>query len=351
MKIIHSDLKKGEIKCKAESLDDLWFLHQIIDSSDLVKGHTYRKVKVGDSDRAGSVIKKSVTLVIRIESVEFHKYSDVLRLSGKVVDEHEDIPSGSYHTINVEVGTILTIIKKKWLKYQIDKLNQASLEKSPPILICVFDREESYFALSKKYGYELLLKLQGDVQKKENASLIKGSFYDEIIKHLTEYSVRYNVENIILASPAFWRDELLKFLKDPILKKKIVLASCSSADETAINEVLRRPEVSVVLHKERVSREIKLVEELLTEISKDGKAKYGFSDVFQAVNSGAVSKLLVTDNFIRERRQKGTFFEVEKIMRLVEDMDGEIFIVSSENDGGRKLDGISGIAAILRYKL
>ena len=56
MKIIHSDLKKGEIKVKAENLDDLWYLSQIIEKNDFIKGRTFRKIKIGeDTERKQSI--------------------------------------------------------------------------------------------------------------------------------------------------------------------------------------------------------------------------------------------------------------------------------------------------------
>ncbi len=38
-------------------------------------------------------------------------------------------------------------------------------------------------------------------------------------------------------------------------------------------------------------------------------------------------------------------------MKVVDSTKGEIHIVSTEHEGGKKLDGIGGIAGILRYKL
>ena len=38
-------------------------------------------------------------------------------------------------------------------------------------------------------------------------------------------------------------------------------------------------------------------------------------------------------------------------MRIVDKSKGEIEIISSEHDAGKKLDGLGGIAAILRFKL
>jgi len=39
------------------------------------------------------------------------------------------------------------------------------------------------------------------------------------------------------------------------------------------------------------------------------------------------------------------------MMKIVDQTKGEIHIISSEYEGGRKLDGLGGIGAILRYKL
>ena len=38
-------------------------------------------------------------------------------------------------------------------------------------------------------------------------------------------------------------------------------------------------------------------------------------------------------------------------MKIVDSTKGEILIISSENEAGKKLDGLGGIAAILRFKL
>ena len=47
MKIINLNLKQGEIKAKIENQDDLWYLSQIIDAGDIIKGRTFRKITTG----------------------------------------------------------------------------------------------------------------------------------------------------------------------------------------------------------------------------------------------------------------------------------------------------------------
>lgn len=352
MKIIHQNLKKGEIRLKSENLDDLWYLSHIIDKGDLIKGKTIRKIKIGTSDQRNvRIIKKPVFLKIKTEKIEFSKTSNILRVSGKITEAPEDIPKGSYHTFNIEENTVITIIKERWLKFQLDKLKEASQAKIAKILIVVMDREDSLFALMQRQGYKLLTKLKGNVRKKDVEEKVKQTFYSEIIKQINEYDKRYDLQTIIIASPIFWKEELMKELKDADLKKKIIQATCSSADENGINEVLKRQETQQALKQDRTAKEINIVEELLKEISKNNLAVYGFKETENAVNIGAVKTLVLTDSFIQKQREKENYIQIDSLLKNTEAMKGMISIISSDNDAGKKLNGLGGIAAILRYKL
>ena len=346
MKIIHQNLKQGEIKVEIENADDLWTLSSIIEEKDIVKGKTFRKIKASETAQA---IKKPVFLSLNVEQVEFSETTTQLRITGKVIESPEDVPHGSFHSFALEQGSTITIIKEEWPKYQIEKLKEASESKAPKILICVFDREESTFALLKRKGYEILLNVKGDVVKKRIPEKPKTVFYEQIIKHLEEYSKRFELDKIIVASPSFWKEELYEYLKNNQLKQKIMQANCSGADENAIKEVLKRDELKELLKQDRASKEVKIVEELLAQISKDGKASYGKKEVLQSVEDGAVETLLVSDGLIKKTRSEEKFAELEKIMKLAEKNGAKIIIISSEHEGGKKLDGLGGIAALLRY--
>ena len=147
------------------------------------------------------------------------------------------------------------------------------------------------------------------------------------------------------------RKDLFKNIKEDSLKEKIVLATCSSVGTNAINEVLKRPEVKEVLHQFRTAKEMKLVEELLLEISKNNAFSYGLKDTENAANAGAIKTLLITDLFIQKIREKEKYGILDNIMKVVDSTNGEIHIISSEHDGGKKLDGLGGIGGILRYNV
>jgi protein pelota len=188
MKLIASNLKKNEIKVRVESLDDLWTLNYVIEKNDLLKARTLRKIKIGDdADRQQKIVKKPVFLEIKVEKVEFAKYTSILRVSGTVTQGPEDISLGSYHTVNVEENTEFELVKEKFLNYQLEKLKESFEDKSKKILICVHDREDAFFATMKKYGYEMLTTITGNVEKKSEATTSSSDFYMEIAKMIEEY--------------------------------------------------------------------------------------------------------------------------------------------------------------------
>ncbi len=352
MKLLYSNLKKGEVRVLTQSLDDLWYLSAIIEPKDIVKGKTLRKLKVASrEEKSKEAVKKPIFIKIGVEKVEFSKYSNILRVSGVIKEAPEDVPLGEHHTFNIDDNTTITIIKENWLKYQLDKLKESCSEKKSSLLICVHDREEAYFALFKKYGYEILSHIKGEVQKKREESIKKENFYANVINKLKEYVERYSIKQIILASPSFWKEDLMKELEDNELKQKIILATCSSATKNGIDEVIKRPEAKEALKQERAAKEINKVEELFTEIAKNNLAVYGLKETENASIMGAVKELLITDTFIQKSRSGNFYSQVENIMKTVDKTKGEIEIISSEHEGGKKLDGLSGIAAILRFKI
>src|SRR3989338_866443 len=352
MKLLHSNLKKGEIKVLTQNLDDLWYLSNIIEPGDYAKGKTFRKIKVHNTDeKSKEASKRPVFLAIQVEKVEFSRYSNVLRVSGVIKEAPEDVPFGEHHTFHVDENTAITIIKEQWLKYQLDKLKEACSEKKSSILIVVHDREEAYFALFKKYGYEVLSHIEGEVQKKREENIKKENFYLAVIKKMQEYVERYDIKQIILASPAFWKEDLIKEVKDAELKQKIIPAACSSATKNGIEEVIKRPEVKQALREERSAKEMLKVEELFTEITKNNLAAYGIGETENAAVMGAVKDLLITDALIQKSRLENFYKRIENIMRTVEKTKGEIEIISSEHEGGKKLDGLGGIGAILRFRM
>lgn len=352
MKLIKKDIRHGTVSLKIQNQNDLWYLSHIIDTGDLISGKTQRKIKVGaEGDRNQKTVTKKVFMKIEVEKLEFHKYSDKLRASGKIAEGTEDIAKGQYHTFNLEPTVEITIKKDKWLKFQLDKLAEAEKEKDANVLICLLDREKAIFAQLRNYGFDVITEIAGNVQKKDSPEVVKSSFYKDIINSLKELDQRNNYSKILVASPAFWKEYLVKAIETDPIKSKILTSTTNSVDVDGINEVLRRPEVVTALNEDRVVKEMNAVEELMTEIGRNGKCVYGLDETENAVNSGAVKMLLISDSLLHKSREEGYYERIDSMLRNVDSMKGRIEIISSEHDGGKRLDGLGGIGAVLRYQV
>ena len=348
MKIIYSDFKNNELKLKAENEDDVFTLSSVVSAGDVIKGLCERKVKVGSGERTKS-IKKTYLAEILAEKIDFDKNAFQLRVNGKILQEFEDIPKGSYQTIEVGEGSVITIKKEKFLSYHLQKLREASEEMKTNTLLVLFDRESALFALMKKSGYEVLLKMEGEVAKKRFEVKKPADFFSEIAKQMQEYSERRKITTIVLAGPAFWKDELMGKIKDSSLKKKIVYVTCNSVTESGINEILKGEELSKILKRERAAVENLLVENVLKEISKSGAVAYGEREVKAAIEQSNVKILVLTDKFfLKKGGEEAKNFDL--LVKMCEQKRAEIHFISSEHEGGKKLDGLGGIAALLRYK-
>lgn len=342
-------MNKGIVKVKIENQDDLWYLNTIVDEGDIIKGQTERKIKIGSTDANMKVIKKTVFLSVIIEKIEFHKYTNHLRISGKINDGPEDIAKGTYHTFDLTDGDIFELNKKELLDYQKTKLREACENRPANILLVAVSRNIATFAVLKKYGYDILNNLHSDGTKKRFTENIADNFFEDIAKYISEYKSKNNVTSIVVGIINFWQSSLEKELSK--LNIKPTYCHINNEGESAIKEILRKDEIRRSLKDEQTVDEINIVEDLLLEISKNGLYAYGLNEVKMNAESGTISKLIISDKFMIDKRIENKFHDIEEIMKITDRMKGTIHIVSYEHEGGKKLHNLGGIAGILRYKI
>ncbi|MDO8628334.1 MAG: hypothetical protein Q7R56_01110, partial [Nanoarchaeota archaeon] len=172
------------------------------------------------------------------------------------------------------------------------------------------------------------------------------------VARLVEYDARFHPSLIVVASPAFFKDEVLGLLKKdfPVLGKKAVAVGCNQAGRDGLLEVLKRDELKRLLEKFRIVEESVVVDEVFAEVGKSGKVTYGFDLVVAAAHAGAVRVIVVAEALIVAARDDGWYDRLDGLLRLVVDTGGKIVLVG-HNDAGKRLMGLTGIAALLRYKL
>ena len=334
-------IKKDEIRVKVEIPEDLLALKDILKQGDKVYGKTSRVIK-----KETRTERVPMFLGIEVEKTEITQYG-TLRVLGKIIEGPENlITYGSYHTIEVKLGYEL-IIKKEWSEWEIERLKEAILiSESPEALIVCIEEDECEVAMLKKNGLKFLASIYNRKSGKDNKAyeLSLKEYFGEIIRKIKDLMQRYNVENVIICGPGFFKDIFSKYVSENYeeLADKFIVETVSTGSRSGIYEVLKRGITNKILQRNRFVQENYIFEKFLEELAKDGLATYGVNDVVNALMHGAVDKILLSPSIIKELPQN--FF------KLARDMRSKIYIISSK-DVNKKVEKFGGICAILRYKL
>jgi protein pelota len=358
LKILEMHLKKGYAKILPQSLDDLWHLYNVIYPGDRVYAKTTREVKIQEEyARPKQGRRVTVLLGLQVERVLWDRSLNRLRVHGTISDVPEAIGGiGSHHTLNIVVDQPLTIVKAKWLKHQVDRLEKASHVETPLVVLVSIDDEELAVAVLRQYGLEVKvekrIRLPGKLEAEKRDEALKG-YFKEALNLLRETWASLNCPIVILGL-GFVKNGFAKYVKDAAPDVAAAVAdvkSVNSSGVTGINEAVRSGVLTKTLKHARMAEETQLVEEVLARLGKGTRdVAYGLDEVVKATQYGAVEKLLLTDTMLRESTdEKRT--ELEKIMREAEEKAGQITVVSTEHEGGTKLHGLGGIAALLRFQI
>ncbi|MGM5483826.1 MAG: hypothetical protein ACQER9_02820 [Nanobdellota archaeon] len=339
--------KESEIELETENFDDIWEIKSILQKDDIVSGETYRKITIGDKEKEKArSVKKKIYLKIKVEETELQE--NQLRIKGKVENETDDIPKGSYHSLNIDENCRVKI-NKSWYKYQLEKIKKIIESPSSNIIACLFDREQGNIFSVKNENFTKIGELKGNVQKKDY-NQNSGNFFPELAELLSEKVDLYNPDIVVCASSHFWHTDMKKTLNDYKFAKKTIYVPVSDIDKNGLKEALSRQEVIKNVHNLRIIEDEKIIEELNKKIMQGGNVCYGEKDCNEYSKKGAIEKLILTNNYIKEKRMENTFSNTENLLHEVENNKGEIHIISGDNEPSRKLDGLGGIAAFLRFK-
>ncbi len=344
MKILKKDLRNGEVKVLIQTEDDLWQLYNIVEKDDLAFALTTRREETKDDKlRAERGEKRKMRLGVRVESVEFHEFTDWLRVHGIIEEGPQDI--GSYHTFNLTVGENISIIKQ-WRRELLDRLDDAEKAvERPQITFVAIDEEEAVLAQLREYGIKEVAKIRSGGSGKQYASKKGGKedFYKEVLAKLESISG----EGVcILLGPGFEKENLSGYIRDkgrPIAKA-LHLLSTGQSGMAAVQEVMKKGIGGDILKESRVALETKLMEDLLAEIAKNGAYAYGKAEVEQCLDAGAVDTLLITDKAMRGRAH-------ERLLNKASEGGSKVVVLSTLHDAGKKLEAIGNIGALLRYKV
>ncbi len=347
MKIIYKDLKHGEVKLIPENLDDIWHLYNLIDKGDLVRSITYRSIEeTDDKIRSKKSEKKKIKLGIEVQDIEFHEFSDRLRIHGIIKEGPQDL--GSFHTFNISANKMdkLSIIKKEWKHYHLNRIEEATKTQKKDILTFVsLDEETATIAVLRQSGIQLLAEIKSDHSGKMYESIDRNNEYYGNI--LSVIKINKNEKSpLIIVGPGFVKEYFKKFLNEKYIDNnlKILIHGTGNSGMNGIHEAIKSGIVERITKENRVVFETQLIEKLFEEIKKDGIAVYGEDRVYECLNNGSVDRFLLTDKKVRTK--KG-----EEMLYLSKKNNSDFTIINTINEAGKKLEAIGGFAAFLRFKV
>jgi protein pelota len=340
MKAEYGELKDnaGEIRLFPESIDDLWHLQHLISAGDLVFATTFRSVESAtDKLRPEKVEKRPVRLGIRAEKVEFSEHGVRLRIAGII--EH-GVDCGAYHTINVETGYEISVIRQ-WRPLDLERIERAVKSSIFGVIhILTIEEGEAELFRLRQYGPESVITITAGSGKGGETDTRTG-FFDAVIKSIAEIS-----GPLIIAGPGFIKDDFVRYAKNKNSAPagRAIVVETRRIGRGAVQDVIGAGTLEKLIGDIQLSREVKLMDEVLLRISQNGAVAYGKKAVETAIEYGAVDEVLLADTLIRDRT-------IVPLIESAERMQARIVVLSTEFEPGERLDALGGIAALLRYKL
>ncbi|KAL2123748.1 hypothetical protein VTJ04DRAFT_113 [Mycothermus thermophilus] len=354
--------------------EDMWHAHNLIAEGDIINAPAWRKVTLTTS--TGSTAAKSVrtNLSIRVKSTFFDPLVSELKVSGTVVNENEYVNVGQHHTITLRYDKAdikFTIWKQAgWDSVALQMLKEALSEDRPDAIAAVVMQEGlANICLITEFRTVVKQRVEVTVPKKRSGAS-EASKGMERFYETTLAALRANVDfsiprTLLLASPGFVAQDFRAYMQTQatskgdkelqrIAKDALVIHS-SSGHVHGLNEVLKSPEVQKTMSNSKFTTETNLMDQFHERLRKDdGRAWYGTKPVEKAVNEGAVGRgggvLLVNNAFFRSL-DLATRKKYVAIVDKVKADGGEVRLLSSDHESGKRLDALGGIAALLTYPM
>lgn len=191
-------------------------------------------------------------------------------------------------------------------------------------------------------------------------------FFSTVLSTLLRQIDLSNPRPLLLASPGFVAAAFQTYIKQQALStgnkplqaqvQSILVAHSSSGHVHALHEVLKSPTVLAKLSDTKYARETALMDRFLELLRMDdGRAWYGPREVEKAVDKGAVGRgggvLLISNALFRSQDIATRRRWVRLVDRVREQEGGEVRVLSSAHESGKRLEGLGNIAAILTFPI
>ena len=328
----------GEIRFMPETIDDLWHLKHLVLPGSLVFATTFRSVEgAADKLRPEKVEKRPVRLGVRAEKIEFSEHGVRLRITGLI--EH-GVDCGAYHTINVETGYEISVIRQ-WRPVDLERIERAKKSSLFGVIhILTIEEGEAELFRIRQYGPESVITLVAGSGKGGECDN-RVAFFDTVTKSIADIT-----GPLVVAGPGFIKEDFVRHAKNRncLAADRAVIVETRRIGRGAVQDVIGAGTLEKMIGDLQLSREVRLMDEVLVRIAKDGAVAYGRDQVASAIDFGAVEEVLIADSLLHDAA-------TAPLLEKAERMQSRIVVLSTEFEPGERLLALGGIAALLRYRL
>jgi len=307
-------------------------------------------------------LKRTKDRVQRALTAAIDRLSNISKIpqNGLVLFAGENDDTGEFICLMFSPPDPITVYFYRTDKYFHLEFLEDMLEESDVYGLIVVERDEATIGLLKGSSLIVLEEVEGYVPGKHSKGGQSQRRYDRIIeelveefykrvgeivnKHFIPYLESGKLKGILIGGPGYAK---LDFVKgdyiDYRLKEKVLdtLVDVSSQGEPGLKELVMR--ASELIKGQKYVEVVNALEEFKFHLAKDdGLALYGFDDIVNALNMGAVKSLVVTEDIP----------ELEKLMELAKKSGAEVYVLPEtipEYVWIKKT--FNGVVAILRYKI
>ncbi|VAH37506.1 unnamed protein product [Triticum turgidum subsp. durum] len=365
MKLVHRNLARngpGSAKLLPEEEDDLWHAYNLIAVGDSLQAVTVRKVLRDSASGGRDAERVKLKLEIVVESVDYDKEGNVLRVRGKNITENDHVKIGQFHTLELELKRPFVLRKEYWDWLALDTIQQACDPTASADLAVILMQEglAHLFLIGRRSRIETSIPRKHGPAIAGYESALK-KFFEHVLQALLKHIDFEVVQCVVIASPGFTKDQFRDYMhleaarRDLRViienKSRIILAHAPSGYKHSLKEVLDTPGVMSLIKDTKAAQEVQALKEFFAMLTNDSaRACYGPKHVEVAHERLAIQTLLMTDTLFRNT----DIASRRKYVNLVESVKkygGTVHIFSSMHVSGDQLAQLTGIAAILRFPL
>ena len=354
MKILKRDLH--EWRLRVETLDDLWVLARLARQgiSVAMLGERRDQTTAGEEGgRSKQAERKKMWIQLSVQTSEHQSFSDTLRVHGIIEEAPIDI--GMHHTHMVELRDELVLSNTKgFSQMDVQLLKESeSASKQGQVALLVVEGDEMilYFITARGLRESATWTMRGggkrgDLRQHEHiASQFRQTIVDGLSQQLDE------TMPLVLCGPGRNRDRMLEDLRGAGHRRPMMSVATSMGGRGAANEVLRDGLAGELLAQHRMVQEVNLLEEAWVRISTNGAVAYGTDALKKAVQEGAVERLLILADLLRDGSSSCDGTPWITLVEQITAFGGEVIQCSADHDAGEQLEGFGGAVALLRYAM